>query len=144
MDKAEAKDILNGYRLLLHEESDLRHAFDLAIEALGEPTVSEKESVEGDAETATTTDCISRQQAIDAIEDVDWYHVNPKGELVHGSTSDEESWYRAEDIYKAIESLPSVIPTERTGEWILDDGTPICSACHKEPYCGAKMGGDTE
>lgn len=66
---------------------------------------------EGDAESATTTDCISRQQAIEAIEGVDWYHVNSKGELVHGSTSEDESWYRAEDIYKAIESLPPVTPT---------------------------------
>ena len=65
---------------------------------------------EFDAESATTTDCISRQQAVDAIECVDWYHVNSKGELVHGSTSDEESWYKAEDIYEAIESLPAVAP----------------------------------
>lgn len=82
-------------------------------------TIFEKESVEGDAESATTTDCISRQQTIEAIEEVDWYHVNSKGELVHGSTSDEESWYKADDIYKAIESLPPVTPTERTGEWIV-------------------------
>lgn len=62
------------------------------------------------AESATTTDCISRKQAIEAIEGVDWYHVNPKGELVSGSTSDEESWYKAEDVYKALESLPPVEP----------------------------------
>lgn len=63
-------------------------------------------------------DCISRKQAIEAIEGVDWYHVNSQGELVSGSTSDEESWYKAEDIYKAFESLPPVTPTERTREWI--------------------------
>ena len=52
---------ISDYRNRVHE------ALDLAIEALGEPTISEKESVEGDAESATTTDCISRQQAIEAL-----------------------------------------------------------------------------
>lgn len=64
------------------------------------------------------SDYISRKQAIEAIEGVDWYHVNPKGELVHGSTSDDESWYRAEDVYKAIESLPQ-------DDWIpVSEGLP--------------------
>lgn len=56
------------------------------------------------------TDCISRQQAIEAIESVDWYHINSKGKLVNGSTSDEESWYKAEDIYEALESLKPITP----------------------------------
>lgn len=70
-------------------------------------------------EQKSKLDCINRQQAIEAIECVDWYHVNSKGELVHGSTSDEESWYKAEDIYEAIESLPPVTPTEQNEEDIL-------------------------
>lgn len=57
-----------------------------------------------------TNDYISRQQAIDAIEDVDWHHVNSKGELVSGSTSGEESWYKVEDIYEALESLKPITP----------------------------------
>lgn len=66
---------------------------------------------------------ICRQQVVEAIEGVDWYHVNSKGELVHGSTSDEESWYKAEDIYKAIESLPPVTPTEhKVTETMIVDG----------------------
>ena len=52
-------------------------------------------------------DCISKEQAIEAIDEVDWYHVDFTGELVHGAASDDEAWYKAEDIYKAIESLPS-------------------------------------
>lgn len=58
----------------------------------------------------STNDCVSRQQAIEAIEGVDWYHVNSKGELVSGSTSDEESWYKAKDIYEALKSLKPVTP----------------------------------
>ena len=53
-------------------------------------------------------DCISRQAAIDAIEGVDWYHINKNGEMVHGANPDEhQAWYKAEDIYKAVESVPS-------------------------------------
>lgn len=123
-------------------------ALDLAIEALKESQTTHDQM---DA-------CyLAKKQAIEAIEGVDWYHVNSKGELVHGSTSDEESWYKADDIYKAIESLPPVTPTERTGEWIQNEnGTYACSECQtwlpEEQYhyanyclhCGAKMKGDTE
>lgn len=61
-------------------------------------------------EQKSKLDCISRQKVVEAIEDADWYHVNPKGELVSGSISDEESWYKEEDIYEAIESLKPVVP----------------------------------
>lgn len=53
-------------------------------------------------------DYISREQAIDAIDEVDWYQVNPIGKLVHGAASDETALYKAKDIYRAIESLPSI------------------------------------
>lgn len=32
-------------------------------------------------------DLISRQAAIDTMEDVDWYHINKDGQLVHGANS---------------------------------------------------------
>lgn len=84
----------HGYCLHKTNEDELKNeALDLAIEALKQ---------------TENKDCIGREDAIEAIEGVDWYHVNSKGELVHGSTSEEESWYRAEEVYKAIESLPSV------------------------------------
>ena len=57
------------------------------------------------------SDLISRQAAIDAIEEVDWYHVNPKGELVHGANSNEDvPLYKANDIYDTIKKLPSAQP----------------------------------
>ena len=52
-------------------------------------------------------DLIDRQEAIDAIEYVDWYHQNQHGEMVSGANSREhQAWYRAEDIYDALERLP--------------------------------------
>jgi len=59
---------------------------------------------------------ISRQEAIDAIESTDWYHIKD-GELVHGANSKEdEPLYKAKDIYSVIENLPSVHPEKHTEE----------------------------
>ena len=55
------------------------------------------------------TDCISRKAAIEAVEDVDWYHVNKDGQLTHGANSEEdEPLYKAEDVYKVLNDMPSV------------------------------------
>ena len=68
------------------------------------------------------TDTISRAAVVDAIEGVDWYHQNDSGEMVHGANSDEhQAWYKADDIYKAIEALPSAQPEQR---WI-----PVTEKC---------------
>lgn len=62
--------------------------------------------------TVQVDDCISRAAVVDAIEGVDWYHQNDSGEMVHGANSAEhQAWYKAEDIYKAIEGVPSAQPT---------------------------------
>lgn len=83
------------------------------------------------------------------IESLDYYlqnHTNDYSEKSHTA------------MMMAIEALKQ--EPIKHGEWILDGGTPICSACHEEPCwssegydftdfcpnCGAKMdkGGDTE
>ena len=62
-------------------------------------------------------DLISRQAAIDAVESVDWYHQNKNGEMVHGANDDvHQAWYKAEDIYKAIKSVPSAQPGQRNAK----------------------------
>ena len=56
-------------------------------------------------------DLISRAAVVDTIEGVDWYHINRNGEMVHGANDDEhQAWYKADDIYKAIESVPPAQP----------------------------------
>ena len=61
--------------------------------------------------TVQVEDCISRAAVVDAIEGVDWYHINRNGEMVHGANSAEhQAWYKADDIYKAIERVPSAQP----------------------------------
>lgn len=65
-------------------------------------------------------DTISRAAVVDAIEGVDWYHINENGKMVHGANDAEhQAWYKADDIYAAIERVPSA------QRWIP------CSECEK-------------
>ena len=52
-------------------------------------------------------DVIKRSDAIEAIEEVDWYHQNRNGDMVSGAGAEDQAWYKAEDIYKALEAVPS-------------------------------------
>ena len=55
-------------------------------------------------------DVISRHAAVEAIENTDWYHLMD-GVMVRGANSKEhQAWYKEQDIYKALEQLPSVQP----------------------------------
>ena len=72
--------------------------------------------------TVQVEDCISRAAIVDAIEGVDWYHQNDSGEMVHGANSAEDQpWYKAEDIYAAIEGVPPAQPVE--------DARAMCGEC---------------
>ena len=92
------------------------------------------------------SDLISRQAAIDAIDDVDWYHLDNRGEMVHGANSSEhQAWYKAEDVYTALDSVPSAQPERKTGKWIkLDMHAHLadhkCTACGQECYVPTCMG----
>ena len=104
------------------------------------------------------SDLISRAEAIEAIELVDWYHQNSNKDMVHGANDDEhQAWYKADDVYKALEAVPSA--DRPRGEWIDENGTYYanCSKCgyqmdtHQErgyfrfcPSCGADMRGEDE
>ena len=62
------------------------------------------------------SDLIKRSDAIEAIEVVDWYHQNRSKDMVSGANSNEhQAWYKADDIYKALEAVPSA---DRPQEWI--------------------------
>jgi hypothetical protein len=62
-------------------------------------------------------DLIKRSDAIEAIENTDWYHQSKSKDMVSGANSDEhQAWYKADDIYKALNSVPSADRPQ--GEWI--------------------------
>lgn len=80
------------------------------------------------------SDYISRQVAVEAIENTDWYHINQNGELVSGANSQEhEPLYRASDIYAALEEVPSadVVEVVRCKDCKHGqnhkDGTRVCT-----------------
>ena len=55
-------------------------------------------------------DLIDRKDIIDEMENVDWYHQNQSMEMVHGANSDDQAWYKTEDVYEVLERMPSVQP----------------------------------
>ena len=97
-------------------------------------------------EQKSKLDCISRQQAIEAL----MAHFIPQ-------TYTGEQVEQAEKLaQKIMNKVPPVTPTERTGEWIERIGGISkelfyqCSKCYGEvdadefnycPWCGAKMKG---
>lgn len=62
------------------------------------------------SKTEIVGDVISRAAVVDAIDGVDWYHQNKNGEMVHGASDKEQAWYKAEDIYHVLDTLPSAQP----------------------------------
>lgn len=53
----------------------------------------------------TNTDLIKRIE--EAIDNVDWYHQDSNKDMVLGANPDlHQAWYKAEDIYRALESVP--------------------------------------
>ena len=106
---------------------------------------------------------IDRQALIDAIEEINWYHISLQGNLAPGARSDIHTpLYKADDIYEALNNAPTVdaVPVVH-GEWVVcGDGENVpwvCSHCGKTtahkykvmygnycPNCGAKMDGGAE
>lgn len=73
-------------------------------------------------------DLIRRSDAIEAIEEVDWWHQNRNKDMVSGANSAEhQAWYKADDVYKALEAAPSA---DKRGEWKHLKGDEwLCSNC---------------
>jgi len=132
MTKEEAIQVLrdwDGY-FIGHGSDDVNEALNMAIEAL------EKEPCE---------DCISRQEAIDAVIDL-CRHYTPTKSVNHP---------HVDFVIEALQKLPSVTPKKKTGKWMQAPDAPNCYWCsecgcyrdseHDEgllnfcPNCGAKM-----
>ena len=63
------------------------------------------------------SELIRKWDAIYAVEGVDWYHINERGELVKGANSkDHEPLYKAKDIYEALENVKTVQPERLTDD----------------------------
>ena len=99
-------------------------------------------------------DFIRRSETIEALENTDWYHQNANKDMVSGANSNEhQAWYKAEDVYKALESVPSAQPQRKSvnyygdgysnGQMVYDSAEcPCCGYIFDEndniwgePYC---------
>ena len=79
----------------------------------------------------TDGDLISRAEAIEAIEIVDWYHQNQNKDMVSGANNAEhQAWYKADDVYKALEAVPSA---NRPKDGDLISRTEAIEALGEEP-----------
>lgn len=54
------------------------------------------------------TDLISRSAALKDAESIDWYHINQNGRLVSGSTSDDVSYVKFDDVISMLKNAPAV------------------------------------
>lgn len=52
------------------------------------------------------TDLIRRIEEV--IDNVDWYRQDENKNMVLGASNEHEAWYKAEDIYRALENLLSI------------------------------------
>lgn len=66
-------------------------------------------------------DLISRSAAFEDAELINWYHVNQNGKLVSGSTSDDESYVKFDDVISMLKNAPAIdaVPVVHA-TWIPD------------------------
>lgn len=87
----------------------------MAIEALSNSQNQTDSEIKTTTGAVSESDVIYRRDAIDAIDEIDWYHQNSNKDMVSGANPDEhQAWYKAEDVYKALDSIPSAQPEPLT------------------------------
>lgn len=59
----------------------------------------------GEKKITINTDLIRRIE--EAIDNVDWYRQDDNKDMVIGAANEHEAWYKAEDIYHALEKVLS-------------------------------------
>ena len=104
---------------------------------------------------------IDANALLESIEGTDWYTIRVDGSVTQGAPSEEVAWYKATDIYAAVENAPTVDAVEVVhGRWVQKEfwtggGTWRCSECGRQimfmngtpttenvhycPNCGADM-----
>ena len=136
------EEAIKGLKVLRKDFSGYKpneEMFDMAIEALKQVTGKLKKpddslltaDPEACKEQKSKLDLISRAEAIEAIELVDWYHQNSNKDMVHGANDNEhQAWYKADDVYKALEAVPSA---NRPKDGDLISRTETIEALGEEP-----------
>ena len=108
-------------------------------------------------------DCVSREQALEAIDTWDKFGYTYTGCFVREPKGDYVPYVHYDDMVKCIKNLPPVKPQRPKGKWLdkkmtikgahgMAYGRYACSVCKKKfpnksnycPNCGAEMEGDNE
>ena len=111
-------------------------------------------------------DLISRSALLESIEGIDWYSIHYDGKIDEGAPSEEAAWYKATDIYSALENAPVVTVRAsdgcdyceedsegyrkangafyisnpfRAGEWFLNTGHCKPRQIYFCPMCGREL-----
>lgn len=110
---------------------------------------------------------IDRDTLTTTFNNIDWYSINKKGELILGAPDGDTALFKACDIFKALREIRATDITPVThGEWIEimyceDIAYATCNHCHSRgkvrtnrsewgiwyidspycPKCGTKMNG---
>lgn len=98
-------------------------------------------------------DLISRSALLESIEGTDWYTIRCDGTASEGAPCEEVAWYKATDMYAALENAPAVEaePVVHAHWEFLNDYQSRCSHCRSEVFvdhndeppfcerCGAHM-----
>lgn len=95
-------------------------------------------------------DAISRSAVLEGAENIDWYHVNQNGKLVSGSTSDDVSYVKYDDVVHMLKNAPSFdvalvehgddsvfLHVNNIGEWnsriiLLEEGSHNCAVYYQD------------
>lgn len=144
-------------QFMLGLDYEQMNTMQIALNRLADFEDAQTHEIRTETHGVRSDELISRENTIDAIEHVTWYHQNRSGQMVSGANSDEhQAWYKAEDVYEAIEAVPTA---NRSGHWIDDGDCSICSKCHEAygltslgqlytpnfcPNCGADMRSEVE
>lgn len=73
---------------------------------------------------------IDAHALLESIEGTDWYTIRVDGSATQGAASEEVAWYKATDIYAAIENAPTVDAVE----------VVRCKDCKNYFYSSVSMG----
>ena len=105
----------------------------------------------------TCGDAISREELIEALDTWDKFGYAPTNELIplRGNVDKDKyvPYIHYDDVIECIKGMPSVIPQQRTGQWIINRDSigrkyGECSECMMRQYvgtlnycpnCGTKM-----
>lgn len=94
---------------------EMKHDFDTIIDLQPTANVVPAEDYRSMEQTVyKLTQALAEAEPNTAIETVNWYHQNADGEMVLGANSNQQAWFKADDVFKALKAEPT-----KHGRWLI-------------------------